>query len=234
VGPHSRSVTSAPRESGVRGRRRKAALPAAVLVIAGLLLGAAAVIFARNDDNWRAAPRSSTFDAAVPGGRMLLLPAPVRPKGHKRPAPRPVHIRIPAIGVSARVIRLGLNPDHTLQVPRNFSDTGWWAGGTSPGDPGPAVIAGHVDSYTGPAVYFKLKELRRGDQIRVERRNGSVVRFTVQGLHSYPKSHFPTKRVYGPTRQPTLRLITCSGTFDRSTGHYLDNTVVYATLARRS
>jgi sortase (surface protein transpeptidase) len=234
VGSHSRSVTPAPRQPGGRGRRRKAALPAAVLVIAGLLLGAAAIIFARNDDNWRAAPRSSTFDAAVPGGRMSLLPSPVRPKGRKRPAPRPVHIRIPAIGVSARVIRLGLNPDHTLEVPRNFSDTGWWAGGTSPGDPGPAVIAGHVDSYTGPAVYFRLKELRRGDQIRIERRNGSAVRFTVQGLHSYPKSRFPTKRVYGPTRQPTLRLITCSGTFDRSTGHYLDNTVVFATLAARS
>jgi sortase (surface protein transpeptidase) len=233
VGSHSRSVTPTPRQPGYRERRRKAALPAAVLVVAGLLLGAAAIIFLRNDDNWRAARRSSTFDAAVPGGRMLLLPAPVRPKGRKQPAPRPVHIQIPAIGVDARVIRLGLNPDHTLEVPRNFADTGWWAGGTSPGDPGPAVIAGHVDSYTGPAVYFRLKELRRGDGIRIVRRNGSVVRFTVQGLHSYPKSHFPTKQVYGPTRQPTLRLITCSGTFDRSTGHYLDNTVVFATLAAR-
>jgi sortase (surface protein transpeptidase) len=164
---------------------------------------------------------------------MSLLPAPIRPKGRERPAPRPVRIQIPAIGVNARVIRLGLNRDHTLEVPRNFSDTGWWAGGTSPGDPGPAVIAGHVDSYTGPAVYFRLKELRRGNQIRIVRRNGSVVRFAVQGLRSYPKSHFPTKRVYGPTRQPTLRLITCSGRFDGSTGHYLDNTVVFATLAAR-
>jgi Sortase domain len=233
MGSHSRSVTPTPRPSGYRERRRKAALPAAVLVVAGLLLGAAAMIFLRNDDSWRASPRGSAFDAAVPGGRMLLLPAPTRPKGRERPAPRPVRIQIPAIGVNARVIRLGLNPDHTLQVPRNFADTGWWAGGTSPGDPGPAVIAGHVDSYTGPAVYFRLKELRRGNQIRIVRRNGSVVRFTVQRLHSYPKSHFPTKRVYGPTRQPTLRLITCSGTFDRSTGHYLDNSVVFATLAAR-
>jgi hypothetical protein len=203
------------------------------LVIAGLLLGAAAITFLRNDDGWRATPRSSASDAAVPGGRVLLLPAPARPKGRERPAPRPVRIQIPAIGVSARVVRLGLNPDHTLQVPRNFADTGWWAGGTSPGDPGPAVIVGHVDSYTGPAVYFRLKELRRGNQIRIVRRNGSVVRFTVRRLHTYPKSRFPTKRVYGPTRQPALRLITCSGTFDRSTGHYLDNTVVFATLVAR-
>ena len=226
-------MTPAAHPSADRERRRKAALPAAVLLVAGVLLGAAALIFLRDDNTWRATPASVSFEAAVPGGR-LLLPTPIRRKGHhRRPAPRPVRIQIPAIGVRARVIRLGLNPDHTLQVPRNFADTGWWAGGTSPGDRGPAVIAGHVDSYTGPAVYYRLKQLRRGDQIRIVRRNGSVVRFTVQGLRTYPKAHFPTKRVYGPTPKPTLRLITCSGTFDRATGHYLDNTVVFATLAAR-
>jgi hypothetical protein len=220
-------VTSIPNRLRDRERRHRAALPGAVLLIAGLLLSAAAIVHLRSDTSKRLAPPSA---AAVPVGR-ISMPAPTRPRGHKRPTPRPVRIQIPAIGVHARVIRLGLNPDRTLEVPRNFAETGWWAGGTAPGDRGPAVIAGHVDSYTGPAVFFGLKELRRGDQIRIVRTNGSVVRFTVQGLRSYPKSHFPTKRVYGPTRRPTLRLITCSGTFARSTGHYVDNTVVFATLA---
>ena len=225
-------MTPTPQQPGDRERRRKAVLPGAVLLVAGLLLGASAVELLRSSPSESRVPPSAAVDAAVPVGR-ILLPKPIRRRGHRRPAPRPVRIQIPAVGIHAHVIRLGLNPDHTLQVPRNFAETGWWAGGTAPGDPGPAVIAGHVDSYTGPAVYFRLKDLRRGDQIRIVRANHSVVRYTVQGLRSYSKARFPTKRVYGRTRQPTLRLITCSGTFDRSTGHYLDNTVVFANLAAR-
>jgi hypothetical protein len=200
------------------------------LFLAGLLLGAAAIALLRSPESVRRVAPSAAVQAAVPLGR-ISLPKPIRQRGHKRPAPRPVRIRVPAVGIDAKVIRLGLNPDRTLQVPRNFAETGWWAGGTSPGDRGPAVIAGHVDSYTGPAVYYRLKELRRGDLIKVVRANGTVVRFRVEGQRSYSKARFPTKRVYGPTRRPALRLITCSGTFDRSTGHYLDNTVVFAILA---
>jgi hypothetical protein len=146
-------------------------------------------------------------------------------------ASRPVGLRIPAIGVDAPVIPLGLNADRTLQVPRDFGDTGWWSGGARPGDPGPTIIVGHVDSYTGPAVFFRVRDLRPGDAIVVLRRDGSRARFTVQGSEEYPKARFPTARVYGPTRGATLRLITCSGAFDRASGHYLDNTVVYAVSA---
>jgi sortase (surface protein transpeptidase) len=141
----------------------------------------------------------------------------------------PVRIEIPAIGVRAPVIRLGLNRDGSLEVPRRWGDTGWWSGGSRPGEPGPAVIAGHVDSKTGPAVFYEIPRLRRGDIVTIRRRDGSSVRFTVQGSARYAKDHFPTARVYGPTRRPALRLITCSGQFDHSTGHYLDNTVVFAT-----
>jgi Sortase domain len=215
-----------------------AALPGVALFVAGLLLCAAAVAALRSDGHLRPAPRSAVDldPSAVPMGR-ISVPAPARPRrgqqGRRRPAPLPVRIEIPAVGVRARIIRLGLTGDHTLQVPRNFADTGWWAGGPRPGEPGPAVVVGHVDSYTGPAVYYRLRELRRGDRISIVRANRSVVRFSVLGLRSYPKAHFPTTRVYGATRRPTLRLITCSGAFDRSTGHYLDNTVVFATLAAR-
>jgi hypothetical protein len=215
-----------------------AALPGVALFVAGLLLCAGAVAALHAGGPHHPAPRSDVDldPSAVPMGR-ISLPAPARPprgrRVRRRPAPPPVRIEIPAIGVRARVIRLGLTGAHALQVPRNFADTGWWAGGPRPGEPGPAVVVGHVDSYTGPAVYYRLRELRRGERISIVRANRSVVRFRVLGLRSYPKAHFPTARVYGHTRRPTLRLITCSGTFDRSTGHYLDNTVVFATLAAR-
>jgi sortase (surface protein transpeptidase) len=145
--------------------------------------------------------------------------------------PRPVRILIPAIGVSAPVIPLYLNRDRTLQVPDNFSQTGWFVGGPEPGENGAAVIVGHVDSKSGPAVFYRLRALRRGDRITVVLKNKSTVRFVVQSRIEVPKRHFPTKLVYGRTKGPTLRLITCDGAFDRSTGHYVDNAVVFATLA---
>jgi sortase (surface protein transpeptidase) len=151
----------------------------------------------------------------------------------ERQAPRPTHIRIPAIGVSARVGPLGLASDHTMETPRNFANTGWFRPGPEPGERGPAVIAGHVDSYTGPAVFFKLGSLRRGDSIAITRADHSVIHFRVQGVERWPKSSFPTKRVFGRTRGATLRLITCSGDFNRATGHYLDDTIVYAVRRTR-
>jgi hypothetical protein len=176
-----------------------------------------------------APPRVAETDTATAGptpAATVRPPAPPR----RRPAP-PIRIEIAAIGVRAPVIRLGLNRDGTLEVPTDFGDTGWWTGGPRPGERGPAVIAGHLDSRTGPAVFFRLGRLRAGDAIVVVRRDGSRVRFLVQRAARYRKAAFPTAQVYGPTRQPTLRLITCSGAFDSASGHYVDNTVVYAARA---
>jgi hypothetical protein len=145
----------------------------------------------------------------------------------------PVQIEIPAIGVRAPVIKLGLNRDGSLEVPRRFGDTGWWSGGSRPGEAGPAVIVGHVDSHTGPAVFYRLGKLRRGDRIRVLGRDGAATTFAVQRLEHHPKAHFPTAAVYGRTHAPALRLVTCGGGFDRSSGHYLDNTIVFAVPASR-
>ena len=142
----------------------------------------------------------------------------------------PIHISIPAIGVSAAVGRLGLNPDGTLQVPGDFDVTGWYAGGPAPGETGPAVIAGHIDSRRGPAVFYRLRELRPGQEITVGRTNGSSVRFAVDGVAQYPKQAFPTEAVFGPSPDPLLRLITCGGAFDRSQRSYRDNVVVTARL----
>ena len=145
-----------------------------------------------------------------------------------REAAPPRRIRIPAIGVSARVVPLRLNRDGTMQTPNRFAETGWYEPGREPGERGPAVIAGHVDSTTGPAVFYRLRRLRRGDEIRITRADGSVVRFRVEGLERWPKAEFPSRRVFGRTRTATLRLVTCSGNFDPKTRHYVDNTIVYA------
>ena len=133
--------------------------------------------------------------------------------------------------MSAPIIRLGLNRDRTLEVPTDYGDTGWWSGGARPGDNGPAVIVGHVDSKTGPAVFLPPDRAAPGGQIVVVRSDGSRARFTVQGSERYPKDAFPTARVYGRTDGSTLRLVTCGGDFDSSTGHYEDNTIVYARYA---
>jgi sortase (surface protein transpeptidase) len=144
------------------------------------------------------------------------------------PLSPPVRVEIPAIGVSSPLVRLGLNPDGTLQVPGDFQVAGWFTGGPQPGQLGPAVIAGHVDSQTGPAVFYRLRDLRPGDQVRVVRADGLVVRFRVESLASYPKRSLPAEAVYGATTAPALRLITCAGTFDRARHSYRDNLVVSA------
>jgi Sortase domain len=157
-----------------------------------------------------------------------LAPRLRRPLVDARAAP-PRWIRVRAIGVSAPVVALGLKPDHTLEVPRGWGDTGWYTGGPEPGEQGPAVIAGHVDSTSGPAVFYRLGRLRRGATIDIRRADRSMVRFRVEGVERWPKDRFPTRRVYRRTARSTLRLITCGGSFDTATGHYTDNVIVYAT-----
>jgi Sortase domain len=143
----------------------------------------------------------------------------------------PVRLVIPEIGVATRLIRLGLEPDGGMQVPGDFGDAGWFAGGPAPGQLGPAVIAGHVDSKTGPAVFYRLRELRPGQAVLVERADGVRLRFVVEQARSYPKAGFPTAAVFGPVPSAALRLITCTGDFDRARASYRDNLVVFARLA---
>jgi Sortase domain len=152
-----------------------------------------------------------------------------------RGTPVPVRLEIARIGVSTRIQRLGRDADGAVEVPAGpgqWEEAGWYAGGTRPGDPGSAVILGHVDSKSGPAVFYRLRELRRGDRVEVVRADGSRVRFTVARVEQYPKRRFPTADVYYPTLTPMLRLVTCGGAFDRGWGHYLDNVIVFANLSR--
>ena len=213
------------------GRRLSTLIGLAAVLVGIALLVAVFAVFAVSRGGDRGEARTGSpalqLDAEKNSPQVTTAQAPRRAQ---RTA-IPVRIEIPAIGVRAPIVRLGLNADRTLEVPTDFGDAGWWSGGARPGESGPAVIAGHVDSHTGPAVFFRIRELRPRDTIIVARRNGSRVRFTVLGSEQYPKTRFPTERVYGRTAGPTLRLITCSGAFDRSSGHYLDNTVVYARAA---
>ena len=148
-----------------------------------------------------------------------------------RATPVPVRVEIPRIGVASSLDRLGRAPDGTVQEPSRWETAGWYTPGTRPGDPGSAVILGHVDSKRGPAVFFRLRELRRGDTVTIRRADGSSVRFAVQRTEQYLKDRFPTDDVYYPTLTPALRLVTCGGEFDATVGRYRSNLIVFATMA---
>jgi Sortase domain len=144
---------------------------------------------------------------------------------------RPVAVSIPALSVAGPLEDLVADPaTGELAAPNDPSRAGWYAAGVVPGDLGPAVIGGHVDSRSGPGVFFRLRSLRPGDLVDVTRSDGRTVRFSVIAVALYPKDEFPTEAVYGPTSAPELRLVTCGGAFDRSARSYDDNVVVDAAL----
>ena len=143
----------------------------------------------------------------------------------------PVRLVIPSIHLDTTfVLPLGLQADQTVSVPNSYTKVGWYEGGATPGENGPAVILGHVDSKEGPAVFYSLGQLKVNDEIEITRSDGTVVVFVVEKLQRYPQSDFPTLAVYGSTDNSTLRLVTCSGTFDKREQRYSHNLVVYAKL----
>jgi len=146
----------------------------------------------------------------------------------------PLTLSIPAIGLSVPLTELGLNSNHTVQVPTDFQEPGWYEYGPSPGQLGSSVILGHVDSYQGPAVFFRLRTLEPGDRVNVTLADGVITHFVVRQVAMYLKANFPTVEVYGPHGYSTLQLVTCGGVFDTQTGHYLSNVVVYTSLVSTS
>ena len=148
----------------------------------------------------------------------------------------PVSVTIPAIRVRTPVRALGQTADGAIAVPQpgpHYDDAGWYRYSPTPGERGPAVLVGHVDSARGgPSVFYRLGELHQGDAISIRRADGSVAVFAVDDVRRFAKAAFPTALVYGNTSDAALRLITCGGPFDRTTGHYLDNVIVTARLTR--
>jgi sortase (surface protein transpeptidase) len=143
----------------------------------------------------------------------------------------PVSLTIPLIGVRTSLITLGRAADGSMEVPASTTVAGWYTGSALPGAIGPAVIVGHVDSVSGPGVFFRLSQLRRGDRVYVTRADGTTAVFRVTSVRTYAKDVLPVKAVYGATPDPEVRLITCGGAFDDATGRYLSNVVVDATEA---
>lgn len=148
------------------------------------------------------------------------------------PAAEPVRVEIPVIGVRAPVVPVGQAPDGTVQVPPldEAHRVGWYRHGPAPGSRGSAVLLGHYDDLRGPAVFHRLGRVRRGDAVRVERRDGRTAVFAVESVEQVPKSRFPARKVYGPVDHAGLRLVTCGGSYDRLRRTYRDNLIVYARL----
>ncbi|MFC8447540.1 class F sortase [Kitasatospora sp. NPDC057223] len=179
-------------------------------------------------------PATAPTGPGIPG---TAAPAPTPVPTAPTPDPAaaaspPVRLLIPGIGVDAPVEGGGLNPDGTVEVPPadRPGQVDWYREGPAPGQTGPAVILGHLDTRKGPAVFHRLPQLRPGDRIDIRRQDGSTVTFRVRELRQAPKSGFPTQAVYGNTDTPQLRLVTCGGKV-AADGHYTDNIIVLADLA---
>ena len=204
--------------------------PAAIAFAAGLVVivgGTAGLLLTRHPT-----------PAMRPVAGVAALPAPtgpiVAPPQSAAPAPvaSPVSLTIPLIGVKTNLITLGLARGGAMQVPSSTTVAGWYTGSPRPGSIGSAIIVGHIDSETGPGVFYRLSELRSGDDVFVKRADGTTAEFRVTSIQTYLKDQFPTEQVYGPTPDAELRLITCGGAFDSATRHYLSNIVVYASEVR--
>jgi hypothetical protein len=182
-------------------------------------------------------PSSAVATRVATHSRTASSPAP--PPVKPSPAPviataglgrsSPVRLRIASIGVDSGLMPLGLRADGAMQVPPGAFPAGWYTGGPTPGELGPAVIAGHVDT-NGPGVFYRLRNVRPGDRVTVTRADGREPVFRVTRVAQFPKNRFPSKLVYGNVDHAALRLITCGGSFDSRVGHYVDNLVVFADL----
>jgi Sortase domain len=206
-----------------RSRRAHAAGVAGVLLV---IAGAAAIGVAVSAQ--KHAPEPSPAAAGATG------PSAVRDRGPSLRQSVPVSVDIPAIDVSSGLLHLGDTAAGEIQVPSlpaQANDAAWYQDSVTPGQIGTSVIEGHLDSYQGPAVFFRLGALRPGDRVDVHLADGMTAVFRVTGVRRYLKSNFPAKAVYGATNYAALRLITCGGAFDYATGHYLSSVVVFASLA---
>ena len=212
-------------------RRRVAAAAAGlVLALAGLT--------ACGGEPRAGGPTLRAPDSSTPGPTSFgSTPSP--PKSSKpKPKPRvlspqladPAIVSVPAINIHAKLQPLHLDTQGRLVAPE-YGIAGWYAAGPEPGEPGAAVIAGHVDSKVGPDTFYNLGQVELGERILVELTDGSKLVFRVVDIKQFPVENFPATTVYGDTRRPELRLITCAGDYDYSAGHYLDNLVVFADLA---
>jgi len=219
-----------------------------ILATVLLVWGGASLVTAQSVQEVAPAPSSGrTVAASAPENdrsakplRRIPPPQPVRraapaPK-YKVQAPKPnvgpESIEIPALDIGQDLTELAVIGTD-LQVPDDYSDVGWWRGGPTPGEKGAAVMAGHVDSPTGPAVFYQLSGLRAGHEVKVRLEDGSRAVFEVRRVQSYERTKFPSAQVYRSQGRPGLNLLTCGGTFDTDAGQYSNNVVAFTDLVER-
>lgn len=194
-----------------------------VLPVVGVVLGVAVALFL---GDLPAPPPAAARVALVPPIESAS-PTPTQSETPRaRRVARPTRIRIPTIDVAADIRGVGLNRDGSMEVPP-FGLAGWYTNGAKPGQPGPAVVVAHVDSYKGPDVFFRLRELRRGDPVVIRRADGTKGHWSVLSSEQTDKDELPVDRIWNDTRKPVLRLVTCGGDFNEAIGHYDDNVTVY-------
>ena len=214
--------TPVPASSAPPARRRLLVALAAVLAVVGIAVLVVAFTLQQSPP-----PERDAGALPVPPSTSTVPTTPAGP-----PASPPARIVVPRIGVDSTVASVGLNADRTMEVPAKgplYDLAAWYRYSVTPGEQGPSVIVGHIDSAeNGPSVFFRLGALAPGDTVAVTRADGRVVPFTVYATRSFPKDAFPTDEVYAGTAGPELRLITCSGSFDAASRNYRDNTVVFA------
>jgi sortase (surface protein transpeptidase) len=193
----------------------------AALVAVLLVLGAGLAVVTAGAAPGAAAPTST----AAPAQPQATATAPAA----QASATSATRLRIPSIGVDAAFAPMDVDRAGVLIPPATTDVVGWFVRGPHPGQPGPAIAAGHIDSYEGPGVFFRLHEVGVGAMVEVDT-DGAPVRYQVVSVTTFPKTEFPTEQVYGPTPAPELRLITCGGQFDRGDRRYLSNVIVSAVL----
>jgi sortase (surface protein transpeptidase) len=202
----------------------------AVAAAAVILAGIAMLVLAFQHSGPPQPPLATGADTSASQSGTANGPAKIQ--GPVLPHSVPVRLDIPKIGVHTKLLSLGLAGDGTAAVPslEEAQLASWYNLGPTPGQPGPAVLLGHVDTKTGPAVFYSIGSLVKGDTIEVTRQDGKTAVFSVDKTERYPKVHFPTNKVFGDLNYSGIRLITCGGDFDSSTGHYVDNVIVFGHL----
>ena len=204
----------------------------AVLLSFLLLLMALMIRVITPQDSTQFLAAAPLAERVAPAAAALLPPGFSQPVATTPQAAPPVELAIPVVKIQSRLVGLRLNNDGSVQVPTDYAAAGWYADGAAPGDAGPpAVLVGHVDSSTGPGVFFRLPQVRVGDAVLIRSADGRVLRFVVYAAQNFTKKSFPSQQVYAPAPTPELRLITCTGVFDRRSGHYESNLVLSARLA---
>lgn len=228
--PEDRRRARRRRHSG-RGRSWRPG-PLMATALAGVVMAASGTVAVVRAEAGAASRTVSGGGTTVPGTVRTTAPAaPAQTAAALKPSP-PVRIIIPSLRVDAPITRLGLAADGSIQVPplADHNLAGWYDHSVMPGRAGTSVILGHVDSYTGISVFYTVRYLMAGQLVEVVRANGSTATFAVDGVREVQKATFPAGDIYGNTRYPGLRLITCGGPFDSASRQYLDNIVVYAHL----